>query len=234
MFFFTTFLNLILFYCIATGIAFTLLVVNNKLKTVQKRTPLHKDYIREIKNSILSLFIFTVIATILYKTDVLDYTTLYYNIDDHGWLYYFMVIPIMFIIYDFYFYVAHVTMHHKKLFNLVHVIHHKSKYVSPLSALSMHPIEAILNHGALVMLFFLLPIHTSHVYIWIAVTIVYTTYLHLGVEIYSDKFLKTKFGRLLYTATDHAKHHNFFKGNYGFYTLIWDKLFKTQNIENKI
>jgi sterol desaturase/sphingolipid hydroxylase (fatty acid hydroxylase superfamily) len=114
------------------------------------------------------------------------------------------------------------------------VVHHKSKYVSPLSALSMHPIEALVNQGALVILFFLFPIHTSHVHLWAAVTIAYTTYLHLGVEIYSEKFLNTKVGKLIYTATEHAKHHSYFTGNYGFYTLIWDRLFKTINNEKKI
>ena len=211
----------------ATGFAFSLLTINNGLKVVQKRRPFYEDYLREIKHSFISLFIFTVIATILYKTKLLEYTTLYYNIEEHGWLYYLMVIPLMFIIYDFYFYLIHIIIHHKNLFNLIHVVHHKSKYLSPLSSLSMHPIEAILNHVALVMLFFLLPIHTSHVYIWVSFTIAYTTYLHLGVEIYSERFLNTRVGKLVYTATEHAKHHSFFKGNYGFYTLIWDKLFKT-------
>jgi lathosterol oxidase len=226
-FFFSTFLNLILFYLLATGFAFSLLTINNGLKVVQKRRPFYEDYLREIKHSFISLFIFTVIATILYKTKLLEYTTLYYNIEEHGWLYYFMVIPLMFIIYDFYFYLIHVIIHHKNLFDLIHVVHHKSKYLSPLSSLSMHPIEAILNHLALVMLFFILPIHTSHVYIWVSITIAYTTYLHLGVEIYSERFLNTRIGKLVYTATEHAKHHSFFKGNYGFYTLIWDKIFKT-------
>lgn len=226
-FFLSTFFNLILFYVVTTGLAFTLMSINNDLKVVQKRKPFYKDYIREIGNSIISLFLFTVIATILYKTKVLEYTTLYYNIEEHGWLYYFAFIPFMFIIYDFYFYLSHLTMHNKRIFNLVHITHHKSKYVSPLSALSMHPIEAIINHGALIMLFFLFPIHASHVYIWVSVTIAYTTYLHMGVEIYPSWFLKTKAGKLIYTATEHAKHHSLFKGNYGFYTLIWDKLFKT-------
>jgi sterol desaturase/sphingolipid hydroxylase (fatty acid hydroxylase superfamily) len=212
---------------LATGFAFSLLTINNGLKVVQKRRPFYEDYLREIKHSFISLFIFTVIATILYKTKLLEYTTLYYNIEEHGWLYYFMVIPLMFIIYDFYFYLIHVIIHHKNLFDLIHVVHHKSKYLSPLSSLSMHPIEAILNHLALVMLFFILPIHTSHVYIWVSITIAYTTYLHLGVEIYSERFLNTRIGKLVYTATEHAKHHSFFKGNYGFYTLIWDKIFKT-------
>jgi sterol desaturase/sphingolipid hydroxylase (fatty acid hydroxylase superfamily) len=226
-FFISTFLNLILFYLLATGFAFMLLTINKGLRVVQQRTPFYKDYIREIKNSIFSLFLFTIIATILYKTKVLGYTTLYYNIDEHGWIYYFIVIFVMFIIYDFYFYLTHILLHNKNIFKLVHLVHHKSKFVSPISALSMHPIEAILNHLALVILFFILPIHTTHVYIWISVTIVYTTYLHLGVEIYSERFLNSRIGKLLYTSTQHSKHHSEFKGNYGFYTLIWDKLFKT-------
>jgi sterol desaturase/sphingolipid hydroxylase (fatty acid hydroxylase superfamily) len=226
-FFFSTFLNLILFYLLATGFAFMLLTINNGLKSVQERKPLYKDYIREIKNSIFSLFLFTSIASILYKTNILKYTTLYYNIEEHGWLYYFILILLMFLMYDFYFYLIHRLLHNKNIFNLIHLVHHKSKFVSPLSSLSMHPIEAILNHLALVMLFFILPIHTTHVYIWVSFTIVYTTYLHLGVEIYPQKFLNTRVGKLIYTATEHAKHHSFFKGNYGFYTLIWDKTFKT-------
>ena len=196
-------------------------------ETVQKRKPFYKDYIREIRHSIFSLFLFTIISTILYKTKVLEHTKLYYNIEDNGWVYYFLFIPFMFIIYDLYFYLTHLLMHNRKIFNLVHVTHHQSKYVSPLSALSMHPIEAIVNHGALVILFFLFPIHTSHVYIWVSTTIAYTTYLHMGVEIYPEWLLKTKIGKNLYTSTEHSKHHTLFQGNYGFYTLIWDKIFKT-------
>jgi len=78
-------------------------------------------------------------------------------------------------------------------------------------------------------LFFLFPIHTTHVNIWVVVTISYTIYLHSGVEIYPSKFLETKVGKLINTTKTHSEHHLKFKGNYGYYTLIWDKLFKKQN-----
>jgi hypothetical protein len=55
-FFISTFLNLILFYLLATGFAFMLLTINKGLRVVQQRTPFYKDYIREIKNSILVCF----------------------------------------------------------------------------------------------------------------------------------------------------------------------------------
>jgi hypothetical protein len=215
-----TFSRLLLFFAIAIAFAYTLLVRNGKLESNLK------NFTRELKYSIINLFLFSVIANILYETKIIEYTTLYYNISDYGWLYYFGIIPIMFIIYDFYFYVTHRIMHHKKLFNLFHVTHHKSKDISPLTGLSMDVLEAIINQGALIMLFFLFPIHTTHVNIWVVVTISYTIYLHSGIELFSNKFLETKVGKLINTTKTHSEHHIKFKGNYGYYTLIWDKLFK--------
>jgi sterol desaturase/sphingolipid hydroxylase (fatty acid hydroxylase superfamily) len=227
-FFFETFINLVIYYLAATSIAFALISTNGRFKIIQKNIPVLKDYYREVKFSILSLFIFTTIATILYQTKLLNYTTLYYDVSQYGLFYYISIIPFMLLMYDLYFYLTHRLIHDKRIFNIVHLVHHKSKYVSPLSALSMHPIEAIINHGYLVILLFLIPMHTSHVYIWVATTILYTTYLHLGIELYTDKFLSSKIGKYIYTATAHSEHHTKFKGNYGFYTLIWDKLFKTR------
>ena len=217
-----TFYRLLLLYAVVILLAYALLAKSGKLKSNLKHLT------REIKYSVISLFLFSVIANILYETKLIEYTTLYYNINDYGWLYYFGIIPIMFIIYDLYFYITHRIMHHKRLFNLFHVTHHKSNKVTPLTALSMDILEAIINQGALIMLFFLFPIHTTHVNIWVVVTISYTIYLHSGVEIYPSKFLETKVGKLINTTKTHSEHHLKFKGNYGYYTLIWDKLFKNK------
>lgn len=217
-----TFSHLLLLYMVVISIAYNLLIKNGKLKSELKH------FTRELKYSALSLFLFSVIANVLYGTKLIQYTTLYYNISEHGWVYYFSIIPVMFIIYDLYFYVTHRVMHHKKLFNLFHVTHHKSKEISPITALSMDILEAIINQGALIMLFFIFPIHTSHVYLWVVVTISYTIYLHSGIELFSNKFLETKIGKLINTTKTHSEHHLKFKGNYGYYTLIWDKIFKTE------
>ena len=217
-----TFSRLMLLYVIVIFIAYSLLIKNGNFKLNSN------NFTREVKYSILSLFLFSVIANILYGTKLIEYTKLYHNISEYGWLYYFSIIPIMFIIYDLYFYITHRIMHHKKLFNLFHITHHKSKVTSPLTALSMDVLEAIINQGALVLLFFLFPIHTSHVYIWVLVTISYTIYLHSKIQLFSNKFLETKVGKLINTTKTHSEHHLKFKGNYGYYTLIWDKIFKTE------
>jgi sterol desaturase/sphingolipid hydroxylase (fatty acid hydroxylase superfamily) len=217
-----TFARLVLLYLIVISIAYSLLIKNDKFKLNSKH------FIREVKYSVLSLFLFSVIANFLYGTKLIEYTKLYYNISEYGWVYYFSIIPIMFILYDLHFYVTHRIMHHKKLFNLFHITHHKSKVISPLTALSMDALEAFINQSALVLLFFLFPIHTTHVYIWVIVTISYTIYLHSGVELFPNKFLQTKIGKLINTTKTHSEHHLKFKDNYGYYTLIWDKLFKTE------
>jgi sterol desaturase/sphingolipid hydroxylase (fatty acid hydroxylase superfamily) len=49
----------------------------------------------------------------------------------------------------------------------------------------------------------------------------------LGYEIYPKGFNKTKIGKWINTSISHNQHHQFYKGNYGLYTLIWDRLFGT-------
>lgn len=198
-----------------------------KLKKIQNGIHSYENYKTEIKFSILSLFLVSGISTLIYDTDLINHTTLYYNISDYGWFYYFGIIPLILLSYDLYFYLTHLLIHHKKLFKIVHLVHHKSKTISPLAAYCMHPIEATIQHIGLIFLFFLFPIHTTHVYIWVISSLAYSSYLHLGYEIFSDKFLTSKIGKLICSSTAHAKHHQYFNGNYGFYTLIWDKLFKT-------
>jgi sterol desaturase/sphingolipid hydroxylase (fatty acid hydroxylase superfamily) len=199
-----------------------------RLKKVQNDTHSDDDYKREFKYSILSLFLVSFISTLVYKTDLINHSTLYYNISDYGLLYYFAIIPLILIIYDLYFFLIHLFIHNKKIFKIVHLVHHQSKTISPLAAYSMHPLEAIFQHIGLILLFFLFPIHTSHVYIWVIASLAYSSYLHLGYEIFSDKFLKSNIGKFILSSTAHNNHHKYFNCNFGFYTLIWDKLFKTE------
>jgi lathosterol oxidase len=68
-----------------------------------------------------------------------------------------------------------------------------------------------------------MPFHKIHLGVFFAVVFVYNVYGHLGYELFSPKFHKTKFGRWVSTGTAHNMHHQFFKGNYGLYFLFWDR-----------
>lgn len=57
--------------------------------------------------------------------------------------------------------------------------------------------------------------------------IFYNVYGHLGYELYPRGFNKTWIGKYVNTSVAHNQHHHKFQGNYGLYTLIWDRVFGT-------
>lgn len=196
-------------------------------KKIQQKFPANSDYIRELGFSLITMFIFSSIIVILNSPSIIIYTTRYQSINEYGWFYYFSVFPILFIMHDLYFYIMHRIMHHPSLFKYIHLVHHKSTNPSPWAAYAFHPLEAIIEQGIVIIFYFTLPIHISHLAIFFLFSIIYNVYGHLGYELYPKGFNKSWFGKWINTSINHNQHHQFFKGNYGLYTLIWDRLFGT-------
>ena len=137
-------------YYLLAGLVFLLfyIVLKNKIihKKIQLLFPKNSDYLREIGYSTLTMLMFAFIPVFfIYNPAVKIYTTLYPNMSDYGWVYYFAAFPIMFVIHDTYFYWTHRIMHHKSLFNVMHLVHHKSTNPSPWAAYAFHPLEAIVE-----------------------------------------------------------------------------------------
>lgn len=196
-------------------------------RKIQQKFPANSDYIRELGFSLITMFIFSSIIVILNSPSIIIYTTRYQSINEYGWFYYFSVFPILFIMHDLYFYIMHRIMHHPSLFKYIHLVHHKSINPSPWAAYAFHPLEAIIEQGIVIIFYFTLPIHISHLAIFFLFSIIYNVYGHLGYELYPKGFNKSWFGKWINTSINHNQHHQFFKGNYGLYTLIWDRLFGT-------
>lgn len=196
-------------------------------KKIQQKFPANSDYFRELGYSLLTMLIFSSVIVFLNSPTIVIYTTRYQSIDEYGWFYYFSVFPILFIMHDLYFYIMHRIMHHPSLFKYIHLVHHKSTNPSPWAAYAFHPLEAIIEQGIVVIFYFSLPIHISHLAIFFLFSIVYNVYGHLGYELYPKGFNKTWIGRWINTSVNHNQHHQYFKGNYGLYTLIWDRIFGT-------
>jgi len=55
----------------------------------------------------------------------------------------------------------------------------------------------------------------------------YNVYGHLGWELYPKGFSRHWLGKWINTSVNHNQHHQFFKGNYGLYFLVWDRLMGT-------
>lgn len=199
-------------------------------KKIQQRFPNLKDYTREVFFSTLSIIIFSVPPLLmLYSNSIRPYTTYYENIDDHGITYLILAFPLMLLMHDTYFYWLHRLMHHPKLFKLFHLVHHKSNNPSPWAAYAFHPLEAIAESLIFVIFLFTIPMHSIHLTLFFVVSLLYNVYGHLGYELYPKGFTKHWFGKWVNTSVSHNMHHQYFKGNYGLYFTIWDRLMGTMN-----
>ena len=219
-------------YFIIAGVFFLLFYVINKskwsYKKIQQIFPRAKDYRREILNSLFSIGLFALIPALFFKNmELKPYTQLYDEIAEKGWVYYFLAFPIMAFLHDTYFYWIHRLMHHPVLFKWFHLVHHKSTNPSPWAAYAFHPLEAILENGIIILFYFTLPMHVTHVPIFFLFSIIYNIYGHMGWELYPKGFNTTLIGRWVNTAVAHNQHHKFFTGNYGLYLLFWDRMMGT-------
>jgi len=135
----------------------------------------------------------------------------------------------MLLIHDTYFYWMHRLMHHPKLFRLFHLVHHRSNNPSPWAAYAFHPFEAVLESMIFVIFLFTIPVHSIHLMLFFIFSLVYNVYGHLGFELYPRWFSTHWLGKWINTSVSHNMHHQYFKGNYGLYFTIWDRLMHTMN-----
>lgn len=225
-------------YFIVAGLAFLLFYIllypRRKKSKLQDKLPTSKDYLREIGFSVTTILLFGLIPLfIVFNPAVRPYTTLYRNIGDYGWTWYFLTYPVMLVMHDTWFYWIHRMMHHPVLYKWFHTVHHRSINPSPWAAYAFHPLEAVLEIGIFVVFLFTIPVHRTHIFIFFLFSITYNVYGHLGWELYTKTFRTGTIGRWINTSTAHNRHHRFFTGNYGLYTLFWDRWMGTLRTEDK-
>jgi lathosterol oxidase len=216
-------------YFILAGTAFLVFYILfprifQKIK-IQKKFPNTKNYYRDILYSVISMIIFATIAYISF-TLLKPYNNINYGDIKNNYLYALSFVW-MYFLHDTYFYWSHRAMHHPFLYRKVHLIHHKSTNPSPWTAYAFHPLEAIIEAGIAPLIAFTIPVHRSAFFIFMLFQIIYNVYGHLGYELYPKGFNKTWIGKWINTGTAHNQHHKSFFGNYGLYTLIWDRLLGT-------
>jgi lathosterol oxidase len=219
-------------YLMIAGIGFLFFYILLKNKTayekIQSRFPANKDYMREVGYSFVTIGIFAFVPLLILDTPAVSKHTFFYtSIAEKGWLYFFAAFPLMFLIHDTYFYWTHRLMHHRRLFRLFHLVHHKSTNPSPWAAYAFHPLEAVVEAGIFAVFLFTMPIHFLHLFIFFLLMIIYNVYGHLGYELYPNGFSKHWLGKWINTSVSHNQHHQSFKGNYGLYFTIWDRLMGT-------
>lgn len=193
---------------------------------IHQRPPQLKQMRFEFLWSLSTCAIFGIIASFEVAFQI-PQSRLYFDISERGWLYFGASVIFLILFHDLWFYWTHRLMHHPWIYPWTHKIHHRSIHPTPWASFSFHPCEALVQGLVLPVMIFLLPLHPAAIAIWLTAMTIMNVLGHLGVEIFSSGFKKSKFGSVLTTVTHHDAHHTQYRHNFSLYFNWWDKLFGT-------
>lgn len=222
-------------YFVIAGIPFLMFYVGSarwlSKNKIQNRQAGRRDFIREILHSMQTTAVLAIIAYIVLYTPFRNYTRVYTHLSDHaGWWLPVSVILCL-VIHDTYFYWMHRLLHHPRIFKYVHLLHHKSTNPSPWASYSFHFIESWTEGAVLFAIVFLIPVHPLAVLLFTVSAFIINVYGHLGYEIVPKRFRKSPLFGFFNTSVHHNLHHAKFKGNYGLYFRVWDRLMGTEHTD---
>ncbi|MBN9520255.1 sterol desaturase family protein [bacterium] len=200
-------------------------------RKVVPRAPSARQVGREAAHSLRSLLVFGLVTTGVIFAEFYGLTRLYGRIDTFGWAWLVASFALAVVLHDAYFYWTHRLMHHPRVFRLIHRTHHLSTNPTPWAAYAFSVPEAVVQAGIGPVVVCLIPMHGLAFLAFMTWQIVFNVFGHCGYEIYPRWFLRTWAGKLLNTPTHHALHHERFRGNYGLYFNVWDRLMGTNHPE---
>ena len=180
---------------------------------------------REIGWSLASAAIYGVPAGIIaWGWRNQGWTQIYSDITDYPLWYAPLSLLLYLFAHDTWFYWTHRWMHRPRLFRLAHAVHHASKPPTAWTAMSFHPLEALVGAVIIPALVCLVPIHAAVLALVLAIMTVMGVTNHMGWELFPRSLVHSRLGEWLITASHHERHHEEYRCNYGLYFRFWDRL----------
>ncbi len=159
------------------------------------------------------------------------HTRLYFDVDEYGWLWFFVSIPLGTIGFDTWFYWQHRALHTPWLFKHCHSIHHRVTNPSPFAAFAHHPGETLLEDCYFLLLIMVVPMHPLAFGLVGGHAFILGVLGHMGFEFFPRGFTRHRLFGLHNTSTHHNMHHSHQGGNYSLYFNWWDKLMGTNHLD---
>lgn len=124
-------------------------------------------------------------------------------------------------------YAFHRLAHHPWLYPWIHSTHHRHQETNALSLFVLNPFEVLGFGSLMIAVLMLLPLSGTAVLTYLFLNTLFGTLGHAGVEPLPGRWCSGLLMRQVGTSTFHAGHHLHMHSNFGFYTVIWDRLFGT-------
>ncbi|MBV7265504.1 sterol desaturase family protein [Erythrobacter sp. WH131] len=180
---------------------------------------------REIRWSLIAAIIYGAPAgMVLWAWNHLGWTRLYTDFGAYPLWY----LPVSVFIYlfaqDTWFYWSHRAMHHRRLFRIMHAVHHDSRPPTSWTAMSFHPMESLTGALLIPLLVFILPIHIAMLGVVLTAATIMGVTNHMGWEMFPRALVHSPLGNWVITASHHEKHHEHYACNFGLYFRFWDRL----------
>jgi len=137
-------------------------------------------------------------------------------------------VEVVFLIFimDLLMYIFHRIAHFPFFYNLIHLRHHKHESTNAISLFVLHPIEALGFGFLIILVIFIYSFSYLAISLYLFINLLWGTIGHLDKEILPKQLAGLKPG-LLGGTKFHNEHHKHPHYNYGFYTVLWDKIFGT-------
>ncbi len=133
---------------------------------------------------------------------------------------------VLVIVMDFAMYVLHRVAHHPLIYPWVHLAHHVFENPRPMSLFALNPLEVLGFGGLWLLVLMVYPASLLGIVIYLSWNLAFGLIGHLGVEP-APWWTRVPGLRYVMTSSFHAGHHHDKDHNFGFYTLVWDRIFGT-------
>lgn len=219
-------------YVVLSGIGYWLFWVQGKRDLahmkIQPESPGPGQVRSEIAWSLVTMVIFTVVATLLYVAWDHGFAPLVYtDVAEYGWGYFWLSIVLMVVLHDAWFYWSHRFMHRPWFFRRYHNRHHRSRTPTPWSTHTFHPVEALVEIGILPLIVFVMPANPWAILLFNLLLKFYNTVGHMGYEVFPRAFSRHWLFRWSNSTTHHDLHHSRGAGHYSLYFNFWDRVMGT-------
>ncbi|GGB04704.1 MULTISPECIES: sterol desaturase family protein [Mucilaginibacter] len=134
---------------------------------------------------------------------------------------------LLFMLMDLAMFIFHYFIHHSVIYKAIHKFHHHYADPIPIDLFVLHPIETIGFGSLWLIILALYGFNFYAVLIYLTANLFFGIMGHLGIEPVPASVRKMAPFKYLGTPSFHHRHHLEIDFNFGFYTNIWDRLFKT-------